>query len=226
MAMSMPASSGRKSSAAVRLAALCGVVLFAASSITGFAGGSLQGQPRACRPVHTSAAVSAENVQAKEADLIADAVSSAVYKMWASEYPISAAAGMFQGRSASRDDIVARVQLLQEALQLSWTQVLGFVKADSTVLFAGSVEDVRSAFAQLVEELGSREAAVDVLRMQPALLLVRAASIEGKGSLIEHVAQFSDATRPIYRLFRQISMPAMAAPVLPKPLELAVVGLY
>merc|ERR1719507_2687952 len=134
--------------------------------------------------------------QTMKQDLVANAVAAAAFDLWAEEYPTAAKSGIFMGQHASRQLIAERVNLLQDALSLDWAQVLGLVRADSRVLFVLSATHAQRAFSALKTEVGSHDAAIDVVMNQPTLLLAEPSRIQGKGELLQAMSGISNVARP------------------------------
>lgn len=147
-----------------------------------------------------------------EQDLVANAVASAAFNLWADEYPAAAKAGTFMGQHASRQHIARRVKLLQNALSLDWAQVLGLVRTDSRVLFASSANHIQQVICVLERELGGRDAAMDVVMNQPTVLLAGVSRMQGKGEWLKTMADLSSVARPFYRAIRNSA-------IFPEPLE-------
>jgi hypothetical protein len=145
-------------------------------------------------------------------DLVANAVAAAAFKLWAEEYPAAAKSGTFMGQHASRQHIVDRVHLLQDALSLDWAQVLSLVRADSRVLFVQSAAHAQQAFSALETEVGNYDTAIDIMMSQPMLLLAERSRIQGKGKLLQGMAGISNVARPIYRAIKKSA-------IFPEPLE-------
>lgn len=155
-------------------------------------------------------------------DLVRDAVATAAYELWAAEYPQAVVDGHFFGQPMSLESVAERVSALKLGLQIDWAQVLGLVKADSVVLFAGSEEQIGEAFTQLTDEFGSRDVALEVVSQHPVILLAKTLDIKGKGDLLRVFVQLADTLRPIDRALRSA---AWSADGLPKPLGWAALGL-
>jgi len=169
--------------------------------------------PRSRRRIGKQAvAVTSVRGQMMEQDLVANAVASAAFNLWAAEYPAAAKAGTFMGQHASRQHIANRVKLLQDALNLDWAQVLGLVRTDSRVLFVSSANHIQQVVFVLERELGGRDAAMDVVVNQPAILFAGVSTMHGKGEWLKTMADLSNAARPFYRAIR------MSA-IFPEPLE-------
>jgi len=150
--------------------------------------------------------------QTVKQDLVANAVATAAFDLWAEEYPAAAKSGTFMGQHASRQHIAERVNLLQDALSLDWAQVLGLVRADSRVLFVLSSKHVQQALSALETEVGSHDTAIDIIMSQPTLLLAERSRIQGKGKMLKGMASFSNVARPLYRAIKKSG-------IFPEPLE-------
>merc|ERR1719336_2015621 len=156
---------------------------------------------RSVRKLSATATSMAE--QTVKQDLVASAVATAAFDLWAEEYPAAAKSGTFMGQHASREHIADRVNLLQDALSLDWAQVLGLVRADSRVLFVLSATHAQRAFSALKTEVGSHDAAIDIVMNQPTLLLAEPSRIQGKGELLQAMAGISNVARPIYSAIKK-----------------------
>mmetsp|Transcript_101492 Transcript_101492/g.217316 ORF Transcript_101492/g.217316 Transcript_101492/m.217316 type:complete len:226 (-) Transcript_101492:12-689(-) len=178
--------------------------------------GPLPGRPQLARQATLQMAVTEPNQ-----DLVKDAVATAVYDMWVDEYPVAAKTGEFFGRSVSKASLADRAANLREGLGLGWAEVLGLVSTDSLVLLAES-EQVSHSFHQLGELFGSREAALDMVRRQPLLLLVSSSKLKSADrTILQASAELSDATRPFYRAVRAAAMHITTASIFPKPTDVA-----
>jgi len=147
-----------------------------------------------------------------EQDLVANAVASAAFNLWADEYPAAAKAGTFMGHHASRQDVANRVKLLHDVLSLDWPQVLGLARTDSRVLFVSSANHVQQVVSVLERELGGHDAAMDVVMNEPTILLAGVSKIQGKGEWLKTMADLSNVARPVYRAMRKSA-------IFPEPLE-------
>lgn len=184
--------------------------------------GPLPGRSQLARRATLQAAVAEPR---QHEDLVEDAVATAVYNMWVNEYPVAAKSGEFFGRSVSKDALAARAAHLREGLGLGWAEVLGLVSTDSLVLLAESEQQVSRSFSQLGQLFGSREAALDIVRRQPLLLLVSSSKLKSEDrTFLQAAAELSDATRPVYRAVRTAVMHLTTASIFPKWTDLASQG--